>query len=107
MALGQFQVTGSKEYLPPTPLLMGFGVLFKVAPACVSAHLRERRNRVDLRAGGADGGSPPPAGGSGGRQPPGARCCLIYTVNAMARSPARGQVARSCMIPLRAWHSGH
>jgi hypothetical protein len=47
---GQFLVTGAKQYLPPTQLLMGFGVLFKVAPACVVAHLGERRVRTDLRS---------------------------------------------------------
>jgi hypothetical protein len=57
LAPGQFLVTGPKQYLPPTQLLMGFGVLFKVAPACVAAHLGERRVRTDLRSTAEDGGA--------------------------------------------------
>jgi len=56
LAPGHFLVTGAKQYLPPTQLLMGFGVLFKVAPACVAAHLGQRRVRTDLRSTAADVG---------------------------------------------------
>ena len=52
---GHFIVTGHKQFLPPSQLLMGFGILFKVPTHRVAAHLKERRVRSELRATSDDG----------------------------------------------------
>lgn len=43
LTTGSFMVRGKKNYLPPTPLLFGFGILFRVADECVPNHMHERR----------------------------------------------------------------
>ena len=43
LAPGVFLVPGTRRFLPPSPLLMGFSVLFKLPPERVAAHLHERR----------------------------------------------------------------
>ena len=45
LPIGTFAVRGSRHYLPPSPPVMGFGVLFRVALPCVARHLDERRAR--------------------------------------------------------------
>jgi hypothetical protein len=50
LTTGSFMVRGKKNYLPPTPLLFGFGILFRVADECVPNHMHERRPH--LRGGG-------------------------------------------------------
>jgi hypothetical protein len=50
LTTGSFMVRGKKNYLPPTPLLFGFGILFRVADECIPNHMHERRPH--LRGGG-------------------------------------------------------
>ncbi|KNC76640.1 hypothetical protein SARC_10866, partial [Sphaeroforma arctica JP610] len=42
---GSFMVRGKKNFLPPTQLVLGVGVLFRVTDDCVAAHANERRVR--------------------------------------------------------------
>lgn len=39
-------IYGKKNFLPPSTLEMGFGVLFRVDDSCVAKHAQERRSRV-------------------------------------------------------------
>ena len=43
LTTGSFMIRGKKNYLPPSPLVMGFGFLFKLDDACVANHLGERK----------------------------------------------------------------
>lgn len=43
LTLGSFMVRGKKNFLPPHPLVMGFGVLFRLDESCVAAHLNDRK----------------------------------------------------------------
>lgn len=43
LSTGSFMIYGKKNYLPPMPLEMGFGVLFRVADEHVARHSKERR----------------------------------------------------------------
>lgn len=45
-------VRGKKNFLPPQPLVFGFGFMFKLAEECIGGHLGERAVR-----GGGDGES--------------------------------------------------
>lgn len=45
-------VRGKKNFLPPQPLVFGFGFMFKLSEECIGAHLGERAVR-----GGGDGDS--------------------------------------------------
>jgi hypothetical protein len=45
LTVGSFMVRGRKNFLPPNPLVMGFGVLFRLDDSSVAAHLNERRVR--------------------------------------------------------------
>ena len=36
-------IRGKKNYLPPSYLVMGFGVMFKVDESCVKNHANERK----------------------------------------------------------------
>lgn len=45
LTVGSFMVRGKKNFLPPNPLVMGFGVLFRVDDSSIAAHLNERRVR--------------------------------------------------------------
>ena len=36
-------IRGKKNYLPPSYLMMGFGVMFKVDESCVKNHANERK----------------------------------------------------------------
>ena len=53
LVTGSFMVRGKKNYLPPSQLVYGFGLLFRVAEECVGRHLHERR--PELRGGSGDG----------------------------------------------------
>ena len=46
LTTGSFMISGKKNFLPPTQLMMGFGFLFKVDESCVSKHANERRPRI-------------------------------------------------------------
>ena len=39
-------IRGKKNFLPPSQLMMGFGILFKVDESCAAVHAHERRVRV-------------------------------------------------------------
>lgn len=45
LTVGSFMVRGKKNFLPPNPLVMGFGVLFRLDDSSIAAHLNERRVR--------------------------------------------------------------
>ena len=42
LTTGSFMVRGKKNFLPPMPLIMGFGVLFKLDDISIAAHRGER-----------------------------------------------------------------
>lgn len=39
-------IRGKKNYLPPSYLVMGFSVLFKLDEACVEGHKNDRRLKI-------------------------------------------------------------
>ena len=39
-------IRGKKNYLPPSYLVMGFSVLFKLDEACVESHKNDRRVKI-------------------------------------------------------------
>ncbi|KAG0577183.1 hypothetical protein KC19_5G137000 [Ceratodon purpureus] len=45
LTVGSFMVRGKKNFLPPNPLVMGFGLLFRLDDSSIAAHLNERRVR--------------------------------------------------------------
>ena len=45
LTTGSFMVRGRKNFLPPQPLVMGFGILFKLDEESIAAHLGERAVR--------------------------------------------------------------
>lgn len=45
LTVGSFMIRGKKNFLPPHPLIMGFGVLFRLDESSLGAHLNERRVR--------------------------------------------------------------
>jgi len=55
LTTGSFMIRGRKNYLPPQPLVMGLGWLFKLEEGSIAAHLGERAPRWDI------GGTPVPA----------------------------------------------
>ena len=42
LAPGTFEITGSKNYLPPATLLVGLGVIFQISESSKAKHLRHR-----------------------------------------------------------------
>jgi len=42
LTTGSFMIRGKKNFLPPTPLVMGFGFFFKVHESSIARHLNER-----------------------------------------------------------------
>lgn len=48
LTTGSFMIRGKKNYLPPSPLIMGFGVLFKLHESSLQRHLGERS--ISLKA---------------------------------------------------------
>eukprot|EP01018_Ginkgo_biloba_P009199 Gb_18390 [translate_table: standard] len=47
LTVGSFMIRGRKNYLPPHPLVMGFGILFRLDESSLAAHLNERRVRCE------------------------------------------------------------
>lgn len=47
LTVGSFMIRGRKNFLPPHPLVMGFGILFRLDESCIAAHLKERKVRID------------------------------------------------------------
>lgn len=45
LSTGSFMIYGKKNYLPPTSLEMGFGVMFRLDDGSVSRHLMERMDK--------------------------------------------------------------
>lgn len=43
--MGSFMIRGKKNFLPPHPLIMGFGLLFRLDESSLGSHLNERRVR--------------------------------------------------------------
>ncbi|XP_057468587.1 uncharacterized protein LOC130757767 isoform X1 [Actinidia eriantha] len=47
LTVGSFMIRGKKNFLPPHPLIMGFGILFRLDESSLGSHLNERRVRGD------------------------------------------------------------
>lgn len=45
LTVGSFMIRGKKNFLPPHPLVMGFGLLFRLEESSLASHLNERRVR--------------------------------------------------------------
>lgn len=45
LTVGSFMIRGKKNFLPPHPLIMGFGILFRLDESSLASHLNERRVR--------------------------------------------------------------
>ncbi|XP_004229033.1 uncharacterized protein [Solanum lycopersicum] len=45
LTVGSFMIRGKKNFLPPHPLVMGFGILFRMDESSLGFHLNERRVR--------------------------------------------------------------
>lgn len=45
LTVGSFMIRGKKNFLPPQPLIMGFGILFRLDDSSLGSHLNERRVR--------------------------------------------------------------
>ncbi|KAK9289082.1 hypothetical protein L1049_017553 [Liquidambar formosana] len=45
LTVGSFMIRGKKNFLPPHPLIMGFGLLFRLEESSLGSHLNERRVR--------------------------------------------------------------
>ncbi|KAL9233066.1 hypothetical protein vseg_008106 [Gypsophila vaccaria] len=45
LTVGSFMIRGKKNFLPPHPLVMGFGLLFRIDESSLGLHLNERRVR--------------------------------------------------------------
>ncbi|KAL4560165.1 hypothetical protein LXL04_032314 [Taraxacum kok-saghyz] len=45
LTAGSFMIRGKKNFLPPHPLIMGFGILFRLDETSLGSHLSERRVR--------------------------------------------------------------
>ncbi|KAK4775824.1 hypothetical protein SAY87_023785 [Trapa incisa] len=45
LTAGSFMIRGKKNFLPPQPLVMGFGLLFRMDESSLGSHLNERRVR--------------------------------------------------------------
>ena len=43
LTTGSFMIRGKKNFLPPTQLIMGFGLLFRVDDTCLANHIGERK----------------------------------------------------------------
>merc|ERR1711935_225771 len=46
LSTGSFMIRGKKNYLPPSHLILGFGILFKLGDDCLENHKNERRVRT-------------------------------------------------------------
>ncbi|KAL2922240.1 Nuclear export mediator factor Nemf [Bienertia sinuspersici] len=50
LTVGSFMIRGKKNFLPPHPLVMGFGMLFRLDESSLGLHLNERRVRGEDEA---------------------------------------------------------
>jgi len=46
LTAGSFMIRGKKNFLPPSPLVLGFGFLFKLEESSIERHLHERKVRT-------------------------------------------------------------
>ena len=46
LTTGSFMIRGKKNYLPPSHLVMGFSVMFKLDELSINNHTNDRRVRV-------------------------------------------------------------
>lgn len=51
LTVGSFMIRGKKNFLPPHPLIMGFGLLFRLDESSLGSHLNERRVRGEEEEG--------------------------------------------------------
>nr|GEW13837.1 nuclear export mediator factor NEMF [Tanacetum cinerariifolium] len=51
LTVGSFMIRGKKNFLPPHPLIMGFGILFRLDETSLGSHLNERRVRGEEEEG--------------------------------------------------------
>jgi hypothetical protein len=49
LSTGSFMIRGKKNFLPPSNLVMGFGLLFRLADESIPAHLRDETTDKDSR----------------------------------------------------------
>lgn len=54
LTAGSFMIRGKKNFLPPHPLIMGFGILFRLDESSLGSHLNERRIRGEEDGDGLD-----------------------------------------------------
>jgi len=47
LTVGSFMIRGKKNYLPPQPLVMGFGILFRLEEGCVAAHRKREQKELE------------------------------------------------------------
>ncbi|XP_024524547.1 nuclear export mediator factor NEMF [Selaginella moellendorffii] len=47
LTVGSFMIRGKKNFLPPYPLVMGFGLFFRLDESSIPAHFNERRIRAE------------------------------------------------------------
>lgn len=45
---GSFMIYGKKNFLKPSRMEMGFGLLFKIDPSCLERHMNERMPLEDM-----------------------------------------------------------
>ncbi|RYR12520.1 hypothetical protein Ahy_B04g070039 isoform A [Arachis hypogaea] len=50
LTVGSFMIRGKKNFLPPHPLIMGFGLLFRLDESSLGSHINERRVRGEEEA---------------------------------------------------------
>ncbi|XP_047338273.1 ribosome quality control complex subunit NEMF isoform X2 [Impatiens glandulifera] len=54
LTVGSFMIRGKKNFLPPQPLVMGFGILFRLDESSLGSHLNERKVRGEEEEGAID-----------------------------------------------------
>lgn len=49
LSTGSFMIRGKKNFLPPTSLVMGFGILFKLADESIPSHINQDSTEENIR----------------------------------------------------------
>jgi len=47
LVTGSFMIRGKKNFLPPTTLVYGFGLIWRIADESVANHVNERKSKYD------------------------------------------------------------
>ena len=47
LTTGSFMIRGKKNFLPPSYLIMGFSVLFKLEDSSIARHVNDRRVKLN------------------------------------------------------------